>query len=620
MNILSAENVSKSFTEKVLFENLSFGVSKGQRVALVGINGCGKSTFLNVLGGKLQPDTGAVSIRKGTMTAFLGQNFDFNQELSIEENIFDTANEKHKIVKEYEVAVVDPNVDSDYLQELMEKMDQYNLWDFDSSIKQILSALEITNLELPISALSGGQLKRVALAKVLMQEPDLLILDEPTNHLDIKVIEWLEKYLSNMTVIMVTHDRYFLDNVATDIVEMDMGTLFYYKGNYEYFLQKKAEREEQMMVEADRAKNILRRELEWMRRQPKARGTKSKSRIEAFYEWQKKAKTPEFAGKVELDMKQTRQGGKILEVDKLSKKYDGLVIADEFSYIFRKGDKIGIVGPNGVGKSTFLHMLTGEEPFDSGTIDAGTTTIFGHFKQQDLFYSPEDRVIDIVKNIAENIEQPDGSSMSASNFLTKFLFPPAVQYSPVHKLSGGEKKRLQLLLTLIKNPNFLILDEPTNDLDIMTLNVLEDFLQAYKGSLIIVSHDRYFMDNLVEHLFIFEGNGIITDFPGNYTDYREYVEEVEALKAQEDKKVKPADSSKTETSNAKKLSFKEQKEFEQLEAEIEEFNAKKEKLALKLSEGNLEYAEIQPIADELKKITEQLEEKELKWLEYSERV
>ena len=636
MNILSAENVGKSFSEKLLFQNITYGISKGQRVALVGINGSGKTTLLNVLAGKIPPDEGLVSIRKDTRVGYLGQVFDFDFSKNIEENVFDDQNSGHKLVKAYEIAMTNPDISSEEMQDLIEKMEAGNLWDFETKMTNILDMLGISDLSLAISSLSGGQLRRVALAKVLLEDPDLLILDEPTNHLDLEVIEWLEKYLANsqLTLLMVTHDRYFLDNVANEIIELDGGKLHPYKGNYAYFLEKKADREQMEIASAEKARNTLKKELEWMRRQPKARGTKAKYRIEAFYELQEKAKGPALAGKVELEMKQQRQGGRILETYNLNKSYKDKLLVENFSYLFKKGDKIGIVGPNGVGKSTFLNMLVGEIKPDSGEIEVGQNTVYGYFKQTDIFYKDDERVIDIVKNIAENITLPDGSTVSASVFLTRFLFPPAVQYGMVNKLSGGEKKSLQLLLTIVKNPNFLILDEPTNDLDIGTLNVLEEFLSQFQGTLIIVSHDRYFMDNLVEHLFVFEGNGYIRDFPGNYTDYRDWMDDKEEQAKVLELKNKELEAKKQSVTSivaasqiaepikkvVAKLSFKEQKEYESLEKEIEKLEKEKTTLVDKLTKGSDNFEELNSWSKAIEDINNQLDEKGLRWLELSERV
>ena len=624
MNYISAENISKSYSEKILFNNLSIGISRGQKVAMVGVNGCGKTTLMNVLAGKETPDSGKVSVRNGVSVGYLGQNFDFVRESTIEANIFNDDNPRHKLIKDYDLAVMDPDVNPDYLQELMDKMDSLQAWDFEVNVKTVLGVLGIDDLERTMDTLSGGQLKRVALAKVLIEAPDLLIMDEPTNHLDIEIIEWLEQQINSnfQTVLMVTHDRYFLDNVANEILELDGGEIFPYKGNYAYFLEKKEEREQILASEVDKAKNQLRKEAEWMRRQPKARGTKAKYRIDAYHELKAKAASGKVEVKLDLDMKVTRQGGKILELEKLEKSYGDLKVVDDFSYIFTKGDKIGIVGKNGVGKSSFLSVLTGAQEPDGGMIDRGTNTVFGYFKQEDFSFNEDDRVIDVVKEIAEFIELPDGSVISASVFLTKFLFPPAMQYGRVGKLSGGERKRLQLLKVLITNPNFLILDEPTNDLDIMTLNVLEDFLQNFKGSLIIVSHDRYFMDNLVEHLFIFEGDGVINDFPGNYTDYRDMLDELEAEK-QANLKSGKKDEPKVSSSNTenKKATFAEQKEYANLEIEIDKHEKEKHDLVNKLtSSGGKGFEELNDISKKIELITNQIDTKTLRWLELAEKM
>jgi ATP-binding cassette subfamily F protein uup len=531
MNFLSAENISKSFGERWLFKNLNFGLSQGQRVALVGVNGSGKTTLLNVLASKLPPDEGSVSVRKEVTIGFLGQNPEFDEELTVQQTIFSGQGEVLDVIREYEVAISHPDTSSEKMQHVMERMDELQAWDYEVKVKQILSKLGIQNLDQQIKHLSGGQRKRVAMARVLIEEPSMLILDEPTNHLDLDTIEWLEGLLStqNTTLLMVTHDRYFLDKVANEIAELDDGQLYTYKGNYSYFVEKKASREEMAVAETEKARNLMRKELDWIRRQPKARGTKAKYRVDAFEELKEKAAKKRAAPQMELSVKTTRQGGKIIEVEKISKSFGDKKVVDSFSYVFKKKDRIGVVGPNGAGKSTFLNMLTGKLQPDSGTIDAGQTTVFGYYTQDELTFKDDQRVIDIVKEIAEVVEMANGEVITASQFLQHFQFPPAQQYTFVSKLSGGEKRRLQLLRVLIKNPNFLILDEPTNDLDIITLNILEDFLLNFGGCMLMVSHDRYFMDRLVDHLFVFEGEGKIRNFPGNYTDYREWLKEQEKV-------------------------------------------------------------------------------------------
>jgi ATP-binding cassette subfamily F protein uup len=509
----------------------------------------------------------------------------------------------------------------------MERMEALNAWDYDQRVKQIVSYMGIQNQEQTVDTLSGGQKKRVAMARVLIDLPDLLIMDEPTNHLDLDTIEWLEGFLStqNTTLLLVTHDRYFLDKVCTEIVELDRGEVFRYKGGYSYFLERKAEREQQLQSSTEKARNLMKKELEWMRRQPKARGTKAKYRVDAFSDLEKKAAGKEEVQKLELNIKQTRQGNKVIEVEHIYKNFGDKKIVEDFSYIFKKKDRIGIVGKNGMGKSTLLNMLTGQLAPDKGRLDKGETTLFGYFSQQGLVLKEDMRVIEVVKEIAEYITLGDGTTMGVSKFLEYFLFPPALQYTPVSKLSGGERKRLHLMRILIKNPNFLILDEPTNDFDLATLNVLEDFLMNFGGCLIIVSHDRYFMDRLVEQLFVFEGDGFVRIFNGNYTDYREELEEVSKSgnakpsvtnsTFAEEKKESP----KTESAS-KKLSYKEKKEYEDLEAEIQKLEAQKADLVEKLNSGKGSYKDLADWAAEIEKITQLADEKSLRWMELAEKV
>lgn len=591
---------------------------------LVGVNGSGKTTLLNVLAGKLPPDEGSVSVRKEVSIGYLGQNPEFDEELTVQQTIFAMQNETLELIKEYEAAIANPNTSADKMQQLMVRMDELQAWDFEVKVKQILSKLGINNLDVQIKSLSGGQRKRVAMARVLIEEPDMLILDEPTNHLDLDTIEWLEGMLStqNTTLLMVTHDRYFLDKVANEIAELDNGEIYTYKGNYSYFLEKKAEREMSAAAETEKARNLMRKELDWIRRQPKARGTKAKYRVDAFEELKEKAAKKTAAPQLELSVKTTRQGGKIIEVDHISKSFGEKKIVDDFSYIFKKKDRIGIVGPNGAGKSTFLNMLTGKLQPDAGVIEAGQTTVFGYYTQDELEYKEDQRVIDIVKEIAEVVEMANGEVITASQFLQHFQFAPPQQYTFVSKLSGGEKRRLQLLRVLIKNPNFLILDEPTNDLDIITLNILEDFLLNFGGCLIIVSHDRYFMDRLVEHLFVFEGNGKIRNFPGNYTDYREWQKEQEKVLQEEAKTAIPAPvapKKQEQPENKRKATYNEKKEYERLEQEIEQLESRKAEIIESMNSGSVtEHEALHALASELEIINEQLEEKEFRWLELAE--
>ncbi|SHI91972.1 ATP-binding cassette, subfamily F, uup [Hymenobacter daecheongensis DSM 21074] len=635
MNLLSGENLSKNYADRWLFRELSFGLNLGQRVALVGINGTGKTTLLKILAGLEQPDTGSVSVRKGIRVAFLGQQPVFDENLTVEETIFASQNDTLAAIRDYEHVVNDANHKSDDLQRVMEQMDALNAWDYEAQVKQILGRLGILGelLERKVSMLSGGQRKRVALARVLIEEPEVLILDEPTNHLDLDTIEWLESRLASpsLTLLMVTHDRYFLDKVANEIVEMDQGKVHRYQGNYSYFVEKKAEREQIEVAEVEKARNLLRKELDWMRRQPQARGTKQKARIDAFYETQEKAKTKISGPQMELSVKTTRQGGKIIEVEHLHKQFGDHVVLDDFSYVFKKKDRIGLIGPNGAGKSTLLNMLTGKLQPDSGTVDAGQTTVFGYYTQTELEFDESQRVIDIVKEVAEVVEMANGEVVTASQFLQHFQFPPAQQYTMVSKLSGGEKRRLQLLRVLIKNPNFLILDEPTNDLDIITLNILEDFLLNFAGCILIVSHDRYFMDALVEHVFVLEPGGQIRQFPGNYTDYREWQKENNSEEYAREKAktakaaagvapsaaIAPAPAAPS-AAPKRKATFAEKKEYETLEKEIEQLETRKLQLIEKLNAGTGSHQELADWAAELKRTDAALDSKGERWLELAD--
>jgi ATP-binding cassette subfamily F protein uup len=628
MNYLSAENISKNYNERWLFRGINFGILKGDKVALVGQNGTGKTTLMNILAGIIPADEGTVSIRKGISVGYLFQSPSFDENLSVMDTLFTGESPANQAIKLYEKSQLHPE-DMDLLSNALELMDKYQAWDYESRVKQILGKLGIHDIERKVSELSGGQRKRVAMAKVLIEEPDLMIFDEPTNHLDLETIEWLEQTLSaqNITVLLVTHDRYFLDRVCNNIVELENGNIHTYKGNYGYFLEKKSEREASEAASIDKAKNTLRTELEWMRRQPKARGTKSQSRVDAFYDLKDRASQTKDESKVLLNVKMSRQGSKILEIDDLSKSFGNQKIVDHFSYVFQRGDRIGIIGKNGIGKSTFLNMVTQNLKPDSGKITSGETVVYGYYTQGDLEFNPTDRVIDVIKEIAEVVTVGTGETISASAFLTHFKFDPKVQYGMVEKLSGGEKRRLQLMKVLIQNPNFLILDEPTNDLDIQTLNILEDFLMAFGGCIILVSHDRYFMDKLVEHLFVFEGNGFIRDFPGNYTDYREWADSPEVIESNkqnaEDSRKSGGNSLSTTVEKAqpvrKKLSFKEQKEYDDLGKAIEQLETKKVTLTEQLNAGG-SYEDLANWAKEIEKLTNELDEKELRWLEISENV
>ncbi|MFT4834497.1 MAG: ATP-binding cassette subfamily F protein uup [Flavobacteriaceae bacterium] len=624
MNNLSVENLAKNFDEKQLFDQLTFGLDQGQKAALVGVNGCGKSTLLKIIAGLEKPDRGAVSFRKGIRVSMVPQSPEFDDNDDVVQAVFAEDIEELNVIRDYEMALhlatVDPDNAPD-ISPLLERMDNLNAWDYESQVKQLLGELGIENLEQKMGSLSGGQRKRVALARALVVKPDFLILDEPTNHLDLQVIEWLEGYLAtaNLTLLMVTHDRYFLDKVTNEIMELENGELFRYKGNYQNFLEKKSEREAQDAASVDKAKNLLRKELDWMRRQPKARGTKAKYRVDAFYETKDKASKGVQRAEMEVNLKGERQGKKILVMEHVFKKFGELRILEDFSHTFQRKERVGIVGPNGIGKSTFLSMLIGEIESDAGVREVGQTTKFGHYTQEEQIFNPNSRVIDIVKEVAEIIELANGSVITASQLLNQFLFPPKMQYNMVGKLSGGERRRLQLLRVLMKNPNFLILDEPTNDLDLMTLNVLEDYLDSFEGCLMIVSHDRYFMDKLTDHLFIFEGQGIVRDFPGNYTDYREEGG-YKANSNQKQKETKTAESKEpVKKTEAKKLSYNEQREYDSLEGEIAKLETKVENLTEEMN-AKTDFEELQKMAQEIDKIKESIEQKEMRWLELTEKI
>jgi ATP-binding cassette subfamily F protein uup len=626
MTYLSTENLGKKYGLKLLFEDLTFGISKGDKTALIAQNGVGKSTLLKILAGKEVPDSGEVMIRNGIKVAILEQEPELDDSMTINQFISHGENEMVKVVQQYEKAVAAQAEDynektQEAFDKALAKMDAANAWDYEQRLHQILSVLNIHDLDQSISSLSGGQRKRVALAFALLDDPDLLILDEPTNHLDVEMIEWLEAYLtkSTMTLLMVTHDRYFLDRVCNHILEIEDGQLYHHKGNYEYFLQKKAEREEVYATEIAKAGKLMKKEQEWMRRQPKARTTKSKSRIDAFYQTEKKAKSGKVKQEVKLEVDMSRIGGQVLELKKVSKSFDDLVILKDFEYSFNKGERIGIIGKNGVGKSTFLKIITGEEPVDSGEVETGQTIVYGHYKQSGIEIKEKERVIDVIKEIAEVIVLANGDTISVSQFLEHFMFDSKMQYTPVSKLSGGEKRRLGLMMVLIKNPNFLILDEPTNDLDLITLEKLEGFLSNFGGCLIIVSHDRYFMDNLVEHYFVFEGNGVVNDFNGTYSEYRALKSEQESEGKSSSSENKKSDHPKPSNSDPEKLSFNERKEYQKLEKEIEELEKKKSAIHRQMSNSDLDYEKLQELSETFSALKEELEEKEFRWLELAER-
>lgn len=621
VNYLSAEQLAKSFHDQWLFKEITLGIGQGEKLALVGNNGVGKSTLLKLLTGELQPDLGKVTFRDGIRAGFLTQQPDEDPGKVVKDILFSDSNPLAKAVKEYEDCIHHPDVSAERMQHALDQMEELSAWDYEAKVSEIIGRLGVPDLDKKFGELSGGQKKRIFLAQLLLAEPDLIILDEPTNHLDLSAIEWLENYLSgqNITLIMVTHDRYFLDNVASEILELDRGQLFRYKGKYAYFLEKKAAREEMLKVEVSKARNLLKKELDWMRRQPRARGTKAKYRVEAYYELKEKASQDLSREKLELDIKESRQGGKILEVEHIAKAYGQHAIINDFSYVFKKMDRIGVVGSNGVGKSTFLNMLTGNLKPDKGEVIRGVTTKFGYFTQESVALNPNHRLIDEVKEIAEFITLADGTQVSASKFLESFLFPPEKQYNFIGKLSGGEKKRLQLLKLLITNPNFLILDEPTNDFDIDTLNVLEDFLEKFAGCLLLVSHDRYFMDHLVDQLFVFEGDGNIQLFNGNYSDYRDWKEDQELLKEQlVEKKPVIVQEQPKEKSQKRKVTYKEQQEYETVQKEIAGLEGKKEDLIAKMSAGSTNHEELQNWAEGIKTFGEEIDAKTLRWLELDE--
>jgi len=631
MNYLRAENLSKRFGERILFENISYTLAKGSRVALIAKNGTGKTSLLNLLTKCDEPDAGNIVIDKHIKWAYLAQDPQFEKTDTVWEAVFNSDNEIIKAVADYEWCMEALNEHPDdeavqtKLQYAMEQMDVFQAWDIEARVHTILTQLNLQHhLNHTADQLSGGQKKRLALARVLIQSPDMLILDEPTNHLDIPMIEWLEAYLKSqdITLLLVTHDRYFLDNVCNEIIELDLGQLFTYRGNYAYFLEKKQQRETYQAKEADEARKLAKKELEWMRRQPKARTTKSKSRIDAYYETKEKAAFKKDDSQVEIVMQMKRMGGKILEVHQLHKSYGNLKIADDFTYLFKPGERIGVIGKNGVGKSTFLNMLQGLEKQDSGNIIKGETVKFGYYGQQGLQLKEDKRVVEVITDIAEYLEVGKGVKLTAIALLRMFLFDPKKQHNFVSSLSGGEKRRLYLLTVLMEKPNFLILDEPTNDLDIETLNVLEEFLESFEGCLLVVTHDRYFMDTLVDKLFVFEGEGYIRDFNGNYQDYLNELEDKKLAayaakqEAKEPKLVPVKEAPKPV--EKKKLSFKEQRELSDLETSIAQFNLDKEKLETQLNQGSESHEELLKWSQNLEAIKASLDEMELRWLDLTD--
>ena len=621
MNYLSVENLEKNYGERVLFEGLTFGLGKGDKMALIANNGTGKTSLLKIIADKDVPNNGKVTLRKGIRIGYLEQQPDFNEDLSIKELIHSTHSEVMKCIHEYEAALDAQSLEYnnqtiDRFEKASTLMDELNGWDYDRRIKQVLSQFNINDLSQKISNLSGGQKKRLALSMLLIDEPELLLLDEPTNHLDVAMIEWLEKHLQQqkITLLMVTHDRYFLDRVCNHILELEGGCLYHHKGNYSYFLEKRAQREAAFDTEISKAGKLMKKELEWIRRSPKARTTKSKSRINQFEKISEKANSKKVKQELNLEVKMSRVGGKILELKKVYKSYDEIAILKGFDYTFKKGERIGVIGENGVGKSTFLNIISGQEHADSGKVNTGETIVFGYFTQAGMLLKDDKRVIEVLKDIADVIVMADGKKVSASQMLQHFMFSPEMQYTYVSKLSGGEKRRLYLLTVLMKNPNFLILDEPTNDLDLLTLNKLEEFLLQYKGCLMLVSHDRYFMDKLVDHLFVFKGDGIVEDHYCNYTDYRKKASKKEK---QEKKTQHNQNTDRSDVAN-KKLSFKEKYEYEQLELEIEQLEKEKKQLEVELADPELEYDYMMKKSSRMGELIELIDEKSFRWLELDE--
>ncbi len=618
MNYVSVENIAKAFGERILFKNISFGINEGQKIGFVAKNGTGKTSLLDIIAGDEKPDEGQVVYRKNLKVAFLSQEPNLDPNLTIEQTIFASDNETLQVINNYEKALQNPD-DTEAYQHAFEQMDAINAWDFETQYKQILFKLKLENLNKKVQDLSGGQKKRLALANILLSKPNLLYLDEPTNHLDLEMIEWLEEYFAkeNFTLFMVTHDRYFLENVCNEIVELENGKLYSYKGNYQYYLDNKEARITNEQTATDKAKQLYKKELDWMRRQPKARTTKSKSRIDDFFEIKERAHKRRNDHQVQLEINMERMGSKILELHKISKSFENNLLLDKFEYVFKKGERIGIIGKNGTGKSTFLNMITGSIAPDHGKIVIGDTIKFGYYTQGGITIKEGQKVIEVIREFGDYIPLKKGRQISAQQLLERFLFDRKKQYDFVEKLSGGERKRLYLCTVLIQNPNFLILDEPTNDLDIVTLNVLENFLLDFPGCLLVVSHDRYFMDKIVDHLFIFKGHGVIQDFPGNYTDYRVYENSKEPeTKNTENEEPK---AKKTWKKDSKKgLSFNEQKEFNKIERDLKKLELQKKEIEDLFAEGTLETEKINSESQKLQKIIKQIEENEMRWFELSE--
>ncbi len=621
MNYVSIENVAKSFGERELFADISFGINEGQKIGFVAKNGTGKTSLLNIIVGHDEPDHGQVSYRKHLKVAFLPQEPVLDPNLTIEQTIFASDNEILKVISAYESALENPE-DAEAYQKAFEQMDALNAWDFETQYKQILFKLKLDKLDQKVEMLSGGQKKRLALANILLSKPELVFLDEPTNHLDLEMIEWLQEYFAkeNFTLFMITHDRYFLENVCNEIVELDHGKLYSYKGNYGYYLENKEARIANEAIATNKAKQLFKKELDWMRRQPKARTTKSKSRTDDFFEIKERAHKRRSDHKVQLEINMERMGSKILELHKVSKSFDDLVLLDAFEYVFKTGERIGIIGKNGTGKSTFLNMITGAFPPDHGKIIVGETIRFGYYTQKGIDIKPGQKVIDVIKEFGEYIPLKKGRQISAGQLLERFLFDRKKQYDFIEKLSGGERKRLYLCTILIQNPNFLLLDEPTNDLDIVTLNVLENFLLDFPGCLLVVSHDRYFMDKIVDHLFIFKGDGLVEDFPGNYTDYRIYESSKVAEKAIPEQTIEAKTKNNWKKESKVTLSYNDQKEFKRIESDLKKLENQKKKIENLFVTENLDQDRIAEESKKLKVIIDNIEEKEIRWLELSEKM
>ncbi|NND53193.1 MAG: ABC-F family ATP-binding cassette domain-containing protein [Flavobacteriaceae bacterium] len=617
MNYLTVENISKSYGELTLFEGLSFSIHKDQKIAFVAKNGTGKTSILNMLSSRDQPDSGQITYRKGIKVAFLDQNPDLDPKLSIEDTIFASENHILDVINAYHHALKDPD-DHDNYEAAFDNMERHNAWDFETQYKQILFKLKLDDLDQMVNTLSGGQKKRLALANALINKPDLLVLDEPTNHLDLEMIEWLESFFAKekITLFMVTHDRYFLERVCDEIIELDEGKIYTYKGNYSYYLEKKDERIKREAVELGKSKQLFKKELDWMRRQPKARTTKSKSRIDDFHDIKQRAHQRRLEHEIQLEINMTRLGSKIIELHNVSKSFGENRMLEKFDYVFKKGERIGIIGKNGSGKTTFLNLLTGSLKPDSGKIIIGETVKFGYYTQDGIAIKPGQKVIDVIREFGDYIPLKKGRQISAQQLLERFLFDRKKQYDYVEKLSGGEQKRLYLCTVLIQNPNVLILDEPTNDLDIVTLNVLENFLLDFPGCIIVVSHDRYFMDKIVDHLFVFKGQGEIDDFPGNYSDYRDYQDSRPVIKDTSEKKEK-----KTWKKDANiKLSYAEQKELNTLESKIKALEHDKKEIEAKFGDDAMTAEEINELSLQLKDLMESIQTKEIRWLELLEKL